>query len=202
MTDMPKLKIDRPVICEGKYDRARLLSVIDAPIFETKGFGLFKNEELKLLLKRLAEKKGVIVLTDSDGAGFVIRGHLRSILPKDKLTHLYIPEIKGKEKRKAAPSAEGLLGVEGMERDVLYRLFLPFAAEGAGAEKPAYAPLTKADLYAYGFSGGEGSSGRREKLLQSIGLPTKMTADAMLEALNLLYTREEAERLLFTAKDA
>ena len=197
-----KLKIDRPVICEGKYDRARLLSVIDAPVFETKGFGLFKNAELKLLLRKLAEKKGVIVLTDSDGAGFVIRGHLRSILPKDKLTHLYIPEIKGKERRKTSPSAEGLLGVEGMERELLYRLFLPFAAEKTAEEKPAFSPLTKANLYAYGFSGGEGSSARRERLLQRIGLPTKMTADAMLEALNLLYEREEAERLLAEEKDA
>lgn len=197
-----KLKIDRPVICEGKYDRARLLSVIDAPVFETKGFGLFKNAELKLLLRKLAAKKGVIVLTDSDGAGFVIRGHLRSVLPKDKLTHLYIPEIKGKERRKPSPSAEGLLGVEGMERDLLYRLFLPFATGAESDEKPAYAPLTKADLYAYGFSGGEGSSARRERLLQRIGLPTKMTADAMLEALNLLYTREEAERLLAGETDA
>lgn len=193
MAENEKLKIAYPVIVEGKYDRLRLLSVIDAHIITTDGFGVFKKSEKTALFRALAEKGGVIVLTDSDGAGKLIRSHISSCLPKDKIIHLYTPEIFGKEKRKAEPSAEGKLGVEGMERELLYNLFLPYVSTDA-LKKIEENPLSKTDFYRDGLSGGKNSSERRDALAVRFGLPTKMTANALLAALKIVATYEEYKR--------
>lgn len=186
---MDKLKILYPVIVEGKYDKIKLDSIIDANIIRTDGFGIFKKDELKDILRRLADKFGkVIVLTDSDGAGRVIRSHLRGILPKGSIIDLYTPDIKGKEKRKTSPSAAGLLGVEGMEADLLRELFRPFSDS---LEVSARGDITKLDFYEDGLSGGAGASGKRERFCRCVGLPKEMSANALLSAINMLYTRQE-----------
>ncbi|MCI8589331.1 MAG: DUF4093 domain-containing protein [Clostridiales bacterium] len=184
-----KLTIPYPVITEGKYDKIKLSDILDADIFITDGFGLFKDEAKQRLFKQLAEKTKVLVLTDADGAGLVIRNFLSSLLPKERVVHLYIPPRPGKEKRKAAASAEGLLGVEGMEADLIRSIFAPFA-NGPRTEKPAARPITKADFYRDGFSGGQGSAQKRLALCSRLGLPTHVSAGALLDALNLLYSYE------------
>lgn len=180
-----KLTVDRPVIVEGKYDKIKLESVIQGNIITTDGFGVFRDSEKKALIKRLAAPNGVIVLTDSDGGGLVIRNYLNSILPKNKITHLYIPEIKGREKRKHMDSKEGFLGVEGIECDLLAEIFKPYAAKRENSLSQH--SITKTDLFDDGFSGGNGSSERRKRLCKAAGLPTNISANALLEALNLLY---------------
>ncbi len=200
----PRLQLDRPVIVEGKYDKITLSSVLDAHIIPTGGFSIFNNKERLALIRRLGEEKGTIVLTDSDGAGKLIRSYISSALPKDKIIHLYTPSIAGKERRKATPSKEGLLGVEGMEADRLYRLFAPFATNGCpqtektGAQDSTAttvhaAPrrVEKRDFYADGLSGGQGAAARREALAAALELPRGMTPNALLEAINLLFTYEE-----------
>ncbi|MBQ8858601.1 MAG: DUF4093 domain-containing protein [Clostridia bacterium] len=186
---MDKLKIDRPIIVEGKYDKITLSSVLDANIIPTGGFSIFKTKEKLALIRRLGEEKGVIVLTDSDGAGQLIRAHLSSALPKDKIIHLYTPRIEGKERRKKTPSKEGVLGVEGMEAARLRDLFAPFAVDAAA--KPRGHAVEKRDFYADGLSGGEGAAARREALAASLALPRGMSANALLDAINLLYTYDE-----------
>ena len=193
MAEVKKLAIPYPIIVEGKYDRLRLLSVVDAHIITTDGFGIFKKSEKTALLRALAARGGVIVLTDSDGAGKLIRSHISSCLPRDKVIHLYTPEIFGKEKRKAEPSAEGKLGVEGMERELLYNLLLPYTSSDALAER-AENPLSKTDFYRDGLSGGKNSAQRRDALAERFGLPTKMTANALLAALKMIATYEEYKR--------
>ncbi len=191
---MKKLKIDRPIIVEGKYDKITLSAVLDAHIIPTGGFSIFNQKEKLALIRRLGEARGVIVLTDSDGAGKLIRSHLSSALPKDKIIHLYTPALAGKEGRKKAPSKEGLLGVEGMEAELLYRLFLPFAAgsgEDGGQMRAASRPVEKRDFFADGLSGGAGAAARREALAARFSLPRGMSANALLEAINLLYTYDD-----------
>lgn len=190
MTDRAKLKIPFPVIVEGKYDRLKLLSVIDAHIITTEGFGIFKKSEKSALLRALADKTPVILLTDSDGAGKLIRSHVTGCLPKDKIINLYTPEIFGKEKRKAEPSAEGKLGVEGMERELLYDLFTPYTDESAFALRTEN-KLSKTDFYIDGLSGGKESAKRRDEIAARFGLPSKMTANALLAALKMVATYEE-----------
>ena len=187
---MEKLKIPYPIIVEGKYDRQRLIEILDANVYTTGGFGVFRHGEVLALLKRLSEKSPVIVLTDSDGAGTLIRSRITSSIPKDRLIQLYTPQIKGKEKRKAEPSKAGFLGVEGMDFDVLRRLFKPYA-DGNAAEKSAKNPLTKADLYEFGLSGKPESAAKRDALAQTLGLPAGMTPNALLEAVKILITYEE-----------
>ena len=189
---MEKLNIRLPVIVEGKYDKITLSSVLSARIFTTDGFGLFAKEEKAALFRRLAEGEGVIVLVDSDGGGRQIRSYLSGILPKEKVHHLYIPQIEGKERRKKHAGKAGTLGVEGMEATLLRELFLPFA----DATPRTMGDLTKADLYRDGLSGREGSEERRRRFSVSIGLPPDMTANALLAALNLLYTEEEYRDLV------
>lgn len=191
---MEKLAVATPIIVEGKYDKIALNAVLDAHILTTDGFGLFNNREKAKLLARLAEKNGVIVLTDPDGGGRQIRSFLSGILPKEKVIHLYIPRKEGKERRKTKPGAAGILGVEGMDAALLRRLFEPFA----GAAQPKKGGLNKSDLYLFGFSGREDSAQKRKDLCLSLSLPPDMTANALLEALNLLYTKEEALALLQT----
>ena len=189
---MEKIKIPYPIIVEGKYDKIKLESLMDAEIFTTDGFGIFSNEEKLSLIKRISEKRGkIIILTDSDGGGTLIRSRLKTILSADKIINLYTPAVKGKEKRKPAPSKEGFLGVEGTDKEVILNLLSPFATD-----KPIQkGGITKTDLYLYGLTGGENSSFRRESLLKSLGLPPKITPNALLSVLNVLYTKEEFEEL-------
>ena len=187
---MKKIKIPFPIIVEGKYDRLRLLSVCDAQILTTDGFGIFKKKEKLALFRSLSRQTPIILLTDSDGAGKLIRSHLTSAIPADRLIQLYIPKIKGTEKRKDTPSAEGTLGVEGMERKLLYELLSPFEDETRVA-RAAEHPLSKTDFYADGLSGGEGSAARRDVLAKKLGLPEGMSANALLAALRILLSYEE-----------
>ena len=186
-----RLKIPYPVIVEGRYDKLRLESVIDAHIIPTDGFGIFKKEEKASMLRALAEKTPLILLTDSDGAGKLIRSHLTSVLPADRVIQLYVPRIAGKEKRKSEASAEGILGVEGMERALLYELFAPYANAEAVESRMAENPLSKTDLFEDGLTGGEGSAQKRDELCTRLGLPTGMTPNALLAALRMLCTYEE-----------
>ena len=185
---MEKLHIAYPVIVEGKYDRLRLLSVMEGQILTTDGFGIFKNKEKAALLRALAAKTPLIVLTDPDGAGTLIRAHIGAAVPKERIIPLYVPRVAGKEKRKKEPSAAGVLGVEGQERGVLYDRLAPFATD---APTRAGAGLTKADLFADGLSGSVGCAARRDKLAALFGLPPGMTPNALLAALNVVATREE-----------
>lgn len=182
------LKIKEAIVVEGRYDKIALEPLVDTAIFTTEGFGIFHDPEKMALLRAVAEKRGLIVLTDADGAGLVIRNRLRGSIDPKYLKHAYIPDIPGKERRKVRPSKEGTLGVEGMSVDVLRA-----ALERAGAtpDSGEAEPVTKADLFALGFSGGAGSSGRRLALQRALGLPKNLSANALLEAINSLYSREE-----------
>jgi ribonuclease M5 len=184
------LEISKPIIVEGKYDKIKLSRVVKAHIVTTDGFGIFSKTEKTALIRRLAEANGVIVITDSDGAGLIIRNYIRNILPQSKVTHIYTPQIKGKEKRKAEPSKEGFLGVEGMELEWLEKTLAPFADGGV---KPRM-QLTKADMYALGLSGGPNSERRRRELSRLLQLPDNLSANALLEAICLLVTQEEFDR--------
>lgn len=184
---MEKLKIKYPVIVEGKYDRLRLLSVMEGQVLTTDGFGVFKNKEKLALLRALAKKTPVVVLTDPDGAGKLIRAHIGSAIPPERIIPLYVPQIKGKEKRKAEPSAAGLLGVEGQERALLYELLAPLATDAPIAENP----LSKVDLYEDKLTGCEGAAARRDALAAQFGLPSGMTPNALLAALRVVTSFEE-----------
>ena len=189
---MEKLKIPYSILVEGKYDKIKLDSVLEATVITTDGFRVFNRGEKLALVRALAERSPVIVLTDSDGAGKLIRSHITSALPKDKLIQLYIPKIQGKERRKTTASAEGTLGVEGMDASLLRDLFAPYA-EGADGAAPVLRDnkLSKVDFYLDGLSGGEGSAAKRDALAKTFGLPDGMTANALLAALRLLCTYEE-----------
>ena len=185
-----KLNIPYPVIVEGRYDKQRLSCVMNGQIITTDGFGVFNHKETLTLIRALAAKSPIIVLTDSDGAGKLIRSHITGAVPKDRLIQLYIPQIKGKEKRKTAPSAEGTLGVEGMETELLYELLRPYE-NGDAVARALENPLSKTDFYIDGLTGKENSTARRDALAVSIGLPAGMTPNALLAALRLLCTYEE-----------
>ncbi len=190
---MEKLKLSIPVIVEGKYDKIALSAVIDGQIITTDGFGIFKNAEKRALIKRLSER-GVIVLCDSDSAGGVIRAHLSGLVKKELIYPLYVPQIKGKERRKQKASAEGYLGVEGMTVEVLrdtIESFIKLHPEAAKGEGFVGDVITKADFYSLGLSGGEGSAAKRDALAAEFALPAGMTANALLSALNFLVTRED-----------
>lgn len=186
------VKIREAIVVEGKYDQNTLRQIVDTAVIPTRGFGVLKDRELLDFLRAVAEARGLIILTDSDGAGFVIRNYLKGALPRDRVRHAYIPDVPGKERRKKAPGKEGKLGVEGMEPAVLLealrRAGATFVEEAAA--RPGGQPITKADLYDLGLSGGPGSREKRLALLKRLGLPAHMSANALLEALNLLYTRE------------
>ena len=192
------VKIKEAILVEGRYDANTLHQVVDATIFETAGFGIFKDRQKMDMLRRVAEKRGLIVLTDSDGAGFVIRNHVKSAIPGKFLKHAYIPDVPGKEKRKAAPGKEGKLGVEGMGPDILLEALRQAGAtiEGEGAAPQKAAAITKQDFCDWGLSGGPDSGEKRKKLLKSLDLPERMSANALLQAVNLLYTREELEEII------
>ena len=193
------IKIKEAIIVEGRYDKNMLSQLVDATIIETKGFGVFSDPERLALIRRLAEKRGVILLTDSDGAGFVIRGHLKGKLQGMNVKNAYIPEIAGKEKRKRRPSREGTLGVEGMTPQILLRALETAGAtvmDGGPATSANMPPVTKADLFRAGLTGTGGSAARRQELLQRLQLPAKLSTNALLEVLNALYTREEFLQLM------
>ena len=195
-----KLIVPYPVIVEGKYDKIKLSSIIEAQIIPTAGFGVFKNRELSQLLRKLSQKSMIIVLTDSDGGGKVIRSHISSLIPKDRLIQLYTPQIKGKERRKDAPGAQGLLGVEGMDADLLRTLFAPYAQGNAAAHR-AENPLSKTDFFIDGLSGGADSKARRAEIARACGLPEDMTANALLDALKMLLTYDEYLALVGREKE-
>lgn len=188
-----KLKIPYPVIVEGKYDRLKVLTVADALVITTDGFSIFKTEEKKALLRALSRSTPLIVLTDSDGGGKVIRSHISSIVQKDRLIQLYVPRIEGKESRKNEASKEGILGVEGMEGELIYELLLPFSDSicNGSAYKRADNPLSKTDLYIDGLTGSRDSSLRRDEIAEKFGLPSGMTSNALLEALRVISTYDE-----------
>lgn len=193
---MKKLQIAYPIIVEGKYDRMKLLAICEGLIIKTDGFGVFKKDEKAALIRALAKKSPIIVLTDSDGGGTVIRSHISSLVPKDKLIQLYIPKIEGKEKRKSEPSKEGTLGVEGMENELLYKLLLPFSSEENSEAnekliKITQNPLSKVDFFIDGLTGSENSSVKRDELAEKFGLPSGMTPNALLEALKVVSTYDE-----------
>ncbi len=187
---MEKLKITYPIIVEGKYDRLRVLTVAEARVITTDGFGIFKKNEKLALLRKLSEKTPIIVLTDSDGAGKMIRAHISSAVPKDRLIQLYIPQIKGKEKRKSEPSAEGTLGVEGIDGKILYDILKPYSDNDV-YERSLENPLSKTDFYEDGLCGGEDSQRRRDELCARLGLPASMTSNALLAALRIICSYEE-----------
>ena len=193
---MEKLKIPYPIIVEGKYDRMKLLAICEGLIIKTDGFGVFRAQEKSALIRALAKQGPIIVLTDSDGGGKVIRSHISSLVPREKLIQLYVPRISGKEKRKSEPSREGVLGVEGLENSLLYELLLPFSdgASGEATQKLARIaenPLSKVDFFLDGLTGGENSAQKRDELAEKFGLPPSMSAKALLEALRVVATYEE-----------
>ena len=188
-----KPRVRQVIVVEGRYDKNALLQVVDAVIVETGGFSVFHDREKLAYLRRLAAARGVILMTDPDGAGFVIRNHLKGVLPPEQILQAYVPDVYGKERRKRKGGKEGKLGVEGMRPAVLLealrRAGATFADEGA-AECPGD-PITKADLFALGLTGGTDSAAKRRALLKQLDLPEHLTPNGMLEALNLLYSREE-----------
>ena len=193
------IKIKEAIVVEGRYDKNTLSQIVDAPILETSGFGIFKNKEQMALLRQVAKKRGLIVFSDSDGAGFVIRNHLKSAIDPQYLKHAYTPDIMGKERRKAAPGKEGKLGVEGMNREIILDSLRRSGATFLGEETvDAKDPITKADLVELGLSGGQGSAERRIMLLKKLGFPERMSPNAMLQALNLLYDSEELREMMQT----
>lgn len=199
---MDKLKLRQAIVVEGKYDQNTLRQLVDTAIFTTNGFTGMKDPALLRLLRQAAQTTGLIILTDSDGAGFLIRNTLKSALPETGVLHAYIPDLPGKEKRKAAPGKEGLLGVEGMTPEILLKALRNAGAEFADGSTPppAREPITKQDLFALGLSGGPESAKKRAALLKALSLPAHMSANALLQALNVLFSREEfftqARRLL------
>ena len=190
------VKIKEAIVVEGRYDRNTLSQIVDAPILETSGFGIFKDKQQMALLRRIAETRGLIVFTDSDGAGFVIRNHIKSAIPGKYLKHAYTPDILGKERRKAAPGKEGKLGVEGMSREIILEALRKAGATIEGEEGVSSHRITKQDLMELGLSGGADASTRRLALLKKLGLPERMSPNAMLQALNLLYSLEELEEIV------
>ena len=190
------VKIKEAIVVEGRYDKNTLSQIVDAPILETSGFGIFKDKQQLSLLRRIAETRGLIVFTDSDGAGFVIRNHIKSAIPGKYLKHAYIPDVMGKEKRKSAPGKEGKLGVEGMSREIILEALRRAGATIEGEEAPQSRQITKQDMMALGLSGGPDASAKRLALLKKLNLPEHMSPNAMLQALNLLYSLEEFKEVL------
>ena len=193
------VKIREAIVVEGRYDKNTLSQIVDATVVTVGGFSVFNDKEKLAFLRRLANERGLIVLTDSDGAGFVIRNHLKGALPKDKVKQAYIPDVMGKERRKRHAGKEGKLGVEGMKPDVLLETLRKAGATFLDEEADAPVqkePLTKADLFELGLTGGTDSAEKRRALLKKLELPSKLTANGLLEALNLLYDRDTLERIM------
>ena len=185
------VKVQEAIVVEGRYDKNTLSQIVDAPILETGGFGIMNDKAQLSLLRRVAETRGLIVFTDSDGAGFVIRNYLKSAIPAEQLKHAYIPDIFGKERRKSAPGKEGKLGVEGMTPEIILDCLRRAGATMDDNTQTSVGQITKQDLMELGLSGCNDSSAKRKKLLKHLQLPEHMSSNAMLQALNLLYSKEE-----------
>ena len=180
------------IVVEGRYDKNTLLQVVDAVVIETSGFGIFNDSQKQKLLRTMAEKRGLIILTDPDGAGFVIRNFIKSCIPAEQLKQAYVPDIPGKEKRKARPSREGKLGVEGMRAEILLNALKRAGATFEGEEAdPNIEKVTKADLYRIGLAGREESAEKRAELIRSLDLPEHLSADALLNVVNAIMSRED-----------
>ncbi|MBE6741349.1 MAG: DUF4093 domain-containing protein [Ruminococcaceae bacterium] len=191
---MEKIKISQAVIVEGKYDKIKLSNIIDAFIIETNGFGIFKDKEKLSFIKKLADERGIIILTDSDHAGFMIRNHLSSAIPKDKITNVYIPDVFGKEKRKASPSKEGKIGVEGMEKEALLNAFERAKINCEIKENPD--PITNYDLFELGLSGTPNAKENKRKLLKKLELPEFLSTSSLLSYLNNNMTKTELQKMI------
>ena len=190
------LKIKEAIVVEGRYDKNTLSQIVDAPILETSGFGIMKDKQQLKLLRKVAQSHGLIIFTDSDGAGFVIRNFLKGAIEPKYLRHAYIPDIPGKEKRKASPGKEGKLGVEGMTPQIIVDALRKAGATVLGEESVRTAGnITKQDMMELGLSGGQRSSELRKKLMKKLDLPEHMSANALLQAVNLLYTLDELREL-------
>lgn len=189
-------KIREVIVVEGRYDKNALSQVVDATIIETNGFGIFSDRDKIALLRRLAEARGLIILTDSDHAGFFIRGRLKGLIASGKIKHAYIPDVYGRERRKTAPSREGKIGVEGMRPEVLLEALrragatFEDASEDAPDTSPAWGGITKTDFFEAGLTGRPGSAQRRLALIKALGLPENLTPNALLEVVNILLTRD------------
>lgn len=190
------IRIKQAIIVEGKYDKNKLSGIVDAVIITTDGFGLYKDKEKAALIRALAKKTGIVILTDSDSAGFKIRSRVKSIASEGEIINAYIPDIYGKERRKTAPSKEGKLGVEGMSAEVLLDALKKAGITAENVEKKNSPPITKADLLDMGLCGGENSSAKRAALQKKLGLPERLSANGLLEIINVMYTRDEFFALL------
>jgi ribonuclease M5 len=190
------VKIKEAILVEGRYDKNTLSQIVDAPIFESNGFGIFKDRERMQMLRLVARNRGLIVFTDADGAGFVIRNHVKSAIDGKYLKHAYIPDVYGKERRKAAPGKEGKLGVEGMRPEVILDALRRAGASFEEANAPVSGGITKQDFVDLGLSGGKESSAKRQFLLAKLGFPQHMSANALLQAVNLLYSLDELRAML------
>lgn len=184
-------KLDRPVIVEGKYDIIKLSNIIDTLIIKTDGFGIFKDKEKQKLLRRLAGEKGIIVMTDSDSAGFLIRNFISSSVPADKITHVYIPDLYGKEKRKTEASKEGKLGVEGTPEAIIIEALEKAGVTCCESENARRRLITNIDLYEWGLMGKENSKEKRTMLLKSLALPERMSTSSLIKILNTFVTYDE-----------
>lgn len=194
------LKIKEAVIVEGRYDKIKLSGIIDAPIIETNGFRIFKDKEKQNLIRSVAEKRGILIITDSDSAGFVIRNFLKGIVPEKSLKQCYIPQLKGKEKRKEKPSKEGLLGVEGIDDKEIINAIKKSSATIIGEDRKTSSDIAKNDFYDLGLTGRSNSKEKREKVLKHLNLPTYLSTNAMITALNILVTKEELTEIVSKIK--
>lgn len=190
------LKIKEAIVVEGRYDKNTLAQIVDAPIFETNGFGIFKDKARMQLLRNVAEKRGLIVFTDADGAGFIIRNHIKSSISPQYLKHAYTPDLVGKERRKAAPGKEGKLGVEGMHPEIIISALRASGATILGEEVSTSGCISKHHLAELGLSGGPNAAEKRKKLMKTMGLPEHMSSNALLQVLNVLYTLDELKELV------
>lgn len=190
------IKLKQAVIVEGRYDKIKLKNIIDAPIIETNGFRIFNDKQRQSLIRQIADKRGILIMTDSDGAGFVIRNFLKGTVDKSKIKNCYIPQLSGKEKRKEHKSAEGFLGVEGVPDEVIIEAVRKSGAEIVGEEAQERKEITKADLYSLGLTGTENSAQKRKQLLDKLNLPGYLSTNAMLTALNCLYSLEELKNII------
>lgn len=195
------VKVREAIVVEGRYDKNTLSQIVDAPILETAGFGIMKDKAQLALLRKVAQSRGLIIFTDSDGAGFVIRNFLKSAIDGKYLKHAYIPDIPGKERRKSAPGKEGKLGVEGMRPEIILDALRRAGATLEGETACTPNTITKQDMMALGLSGGPDSAAKRKALLHRLDLPEHMSANAMLQALNLLYTLPQLRAMLETEHD-
>ena len=194
------VKIREAIVVEGRYDKNTLSQIVDTTILQTDGFGIMKDRQQLNLLRQIARVRGLIIFTDSDGAGFVIRNYLKGAIPASQLKHAYIPDIPGKERRKSAPGKEGKLGVEGMRPEVILESLHKAGAIFADSQDAAFfGGITKQDLVEFGLSGGADSSRKRRQLLSHLNFPEHMSSNAMLQALNLLYTRQTLAEMLVSA---